>query len=113
MREIEDDAIALIEKGNGRAAAQIRDAEVDRWTTLMDTMAREQRVSGQKAAFESAPRLYMQRMYMSVLARNLPRIRKYVIGIDSSRLNIDVELKQINPLLNFADSLESDVQGDQ
>jgi len=113
LREIEDDAIALIEKGNGRAAAQIRDAEVDRWTTLMDTMAREQRVSGQKAAFESAPRLYMQRMYMSVLARNLPRIRKYVIGIDSSRLNIDVELKQINPLLNFADSLESDVQGDQ
>ena len=67
---------------------------------------------GQKAAFESAPDLYMQRMYMSVLARNLPAIRKYVIGIDPQRFNVDIELKSINPLLNFADALEFDVEGD-
>jgi hypothetical protein len=55
----------------------------------------------------------MQRMYMSVLARKLPNIRKYVIGINPERLHLDVELRDINPLLNFAGSLESDDEGDQ
>jgi hypothetical protein len=50
---------------------------------------------------------------MSVLARKLPNIRKYVIGIDPERLNIDVELREINPLLNFADTLETDDEGDR
>ena len=106
-------SINVIEHGNGRAAAQIRKARIDRWTTLMDTWAKASRVSGQTHAFKAAPELYMQRMYMSVLARKLPTIRKYVIGIDPERLNLDVELRDINPLLNFADSLESDDEGDQ
>jgi hypothetical protein len=108
MLQLEDTAVKFIERGNGRAAAQIRNARVHRWTTLMDTWSRASRVRGQMQAFESAPRLYKQRMYMSVLARNLPIIRKYVIGIDPSQLNIDVELRDINPLLNFADTLETD-----
>ncbi len=113
LRELERSAISLIDKANGQAAAQIRNAEVDRWTTLMDTKAREQRVSGQKAAYDAAPMLYMQRMYMSVLARKLPRIRKYVIGIDPERLSVDVELREINPLLNFADTIDTNDEGDQ
>ena len=48
---------------------------------------------------------------MSVLARRLPSIRKYVIGIDPERIQLDVELRSINPLLNFADSLETDEEG--
>ena len=113
MLQLEDTAVKFIERGNGRAAAQIRNARVHRWTTLMDTWSRASRVRGQMQAFESAPRLYKQRMYMSVLARNLPNIRKYVIGIDPSQLNIDVELRDINPLLNFADTLETDEEGDR
>jgi len=101
-------AIALIKEGNGSAAAAIRSARVERWTTLMDTWSSASRVSGQMAAFKAAPELYMQRMYMSVLARRMPAIRKYVIGIDPDRIQLDVELRSINPLLNFADSLESD-----
>ncbi len=113
MLSIESDAITLIEKGNGRAAAQIRSARVDRWTTLMDTWSRASRVNGQMEAFEAAPNLYKQRMYMSVLARKLPFLRKYVIGIDASHLSVDVELRDINPLLNFSDTLESDGEGVQ
>lgn len=105
--QLEEIALALIENGNGRAAAQIRNARVERWTTLMDTWSRSSRVHGQMAAFQSAPELYMQRMYMSVLARNLPNIRKYVIGVNPNQLNVDIELRDINPLLNFADTLES------
>jgi len=106
-------SIELIEEGNGYAAAQIRKARIDRWTTLMDTWSKASRVSGQTQAFRAAPELYMQRMYMSVLARKLPSIRKYVIGIDPERLNLDLELRDINPLLNFADSLETDEEGDE
>jgi regulator of protease activity HflC (stomatin/prohibitin superfamily) len=106
-------SINMIERGNGSAAAKIRQARIDRWTTLMDTWAKASRVSGQTHAFRAAPELYMQRMYMSVLARKLPNIRKYVIGINPERLHLDVELRDINPLLNFADSLESDDEGDQ
>jgi len=106
-------SINMIERGNGSAAAKIRQARIDRWTALMDTWAKASRVSGQTHAFRAAPELYMQRMYMSVLARKLPNIRKYVIGINPERLHLDVELRDINPLLNFADSLESDDEGDQ
>jgi hypothetical protein len=77
----------------------------------MDTWSSASRVSGQMAAYRAAPELYMQRMYMSVLARRLPAIRKYVIGLDPNRVQLDVELRSINPLLNFADSLESDEEG--
>ena len=112
VKRFEEEALLLIENGNGRAAAQIRNARVERWTSLMNTWSRSSRVHGQMAAFQAAPELYMQRMYMSVLARNLPSIRKYVIGIDPERLHIEVELREINPLLNFADTLGSG-EGDQ
>ena len=77
----------------------------------MDTWSRASRVNGQLMAYQVAPRLYMQRMYMSVLAKRLPNIRKYVIGIDPDRVNLDVELRNINPLLNFADALSEDEEG--
>ena len=112
VKRFEEEALSLIENGNGRAAAQIRNARVERWTSLMNTWSRSSRVHGQMAAFQAAPELYMQRMYMSVLARNLPSIRKYVIGIDPERLHIEVELREINPLLNFADTLGPG-EGDQ
>ena len=104
-------AVDFINSGNGRAAAKIRNARVAKWTAWMTTWANASRVSGQAAAYSAAPNLYKQRMYMSVLARKLPAIRKYVIGINPERLNLDVELKSINPLLNFADALEFDEEG--
>ena len=111
MDSLETIATEFINTGNGMAAARIRDARVEKWTSWMNTWANASRVSGQAAAFKAAPNLYKQRMYMSVLARKLPAIRKYVIGIDPQRLNLDVELKSINPLLNFADALEFDEEG--
>ena len=111
MLDSEDVALSLIEKGNGQAAARIRSARVVRWTTLMDTWSRASRVSGQNQAYEAAPNLYRQRMYMSVLARKLPFIKKYVIGINPEQLDVEVTLQDINPLLNFEDTLEP--EGDQ
>ena len=108
IEQLEIDALSLIEVGNGQAAAQIRIAKVDRWTTLMDTWSRASRVNGQNKAFEAAPNLYMQRMYMSVLARKLPPIKKYIIGINQNRLDVEVELQDINPLLNFEDTLDNE-----
>jgi regulator of protease activity HflC (stomatin/prohibitin superfamily) len=113
MKNKEALAIAAINKGNGRAASIIRDSRVDRWTTLMRTWSSASRVNGQMKAFEAAPQLYMQRMYMSVLARKLPSMRKYLIGIAPDRLSLDLELRSINPLLNFADAIDSSEEGGQ
>ena len=44
LQQSEDNALSLIVTGNGRAAAQIRNARVERWTTLMDTWSRSSRV---------------------------------------------------------------------
>lgn len=112
LTESENAAVEILQRGNGRAAAQIRNARVERWTTLMDTWSQATRVHGQMAAYNAAPNLYMQRLYMSVLARKLPTIRKYVIGIDPSQVNVNIELREINPLLNFQDTFESE-EGDQ
>jgi len=111
LNELENQAITLIENGNGRAAALIRSARVDRWTSLMETWARSSKVQGQMAAYRAAPNLYQQRMYMSVLARKLPDIRKYVLGIDPKQVGIDVEMREINPLLNFSDTVETGEEG--
>jgi membrane protease subunit HflK len=111
LESLEIVAVDFINTGNGRAAAIIRNARVGKWTAWMTTWANASRVSGQAAAYSAAPNLYKQRMYMSVLARKLPAIRKYVIGINPERLQLDIELKSINPLLNFADALEFDEEG--
>ena len=46
---------------------------------------------------------------MKVLARSLADVRnKYVIGIDPDRVHIDVDLKEVAPMLDFA--AEGDTQ---
>ena len=45
---------------------------------------------------------------MAILARRLPALRKYIIGIDPSRMSVDLELQTINPLLNFGESIKID-----
>ena len=46
-----------------------------------------------------------QREIMRVLSDRLLFARKYVVGINPDRFSIDLELKELNPILNFADSL--------
>ena len=49
---------------------------------------------------------------MRVLTSTLGYVRKYVIGIRPSQINVDVELQERNPLLDISDALGPDALGE-
>ncbi len=108
MDEKKSVALTLLRQGNGAASIRIDNAHVTRWVEMLDAWSRASKVRGQITAYKASPEIYRQRTYMAVLARRLPQLRKYIVGIDPSRMNVDLELQTINPLLNFSESIEVD-----
>ena len=108
MDAAESTVMNLLREGNGSESIRIDNAHVTRWVELLDAWSRASKVRGQITAYEASPRIYRQRTYMAVLARRLPQLRKYIVGIDPNRINVDLELQTINPLLNFNESIEVD-----
>ena len=95
----------LLFEGGGINAQAIAMAENQRWIRVLESMTNASRIQGQIPAYRAAPELYRQREIMRVLSESLALNRKYFVGIDPDRVSIDVELKELNPILNFADSL--------
>jgi hypothetical protein len=50
------------------------------------------------------------RRLMDVYAGTLRTVRKYVIGIDPSRVQMEFDITELNPLLNIGDAIP-DQQG--
>lgn len=94
-----------IVRSGGAAAQMITSAERDRWVQLMEARSQASRMRGQQRAFRASPELYKQREIMRVIAEKYAPLRKYVIGIDPSRINLDVDLKELSPLLDFSQTL--------
>lgn len=92
-------------RSGGGAAQMITSAERDRWVQLMEARSQASRMRGQQRAFRASPELYKQREIMRVITENYAPLRKYVIGIDPSRIHLDVDLKELSPLLDFSTSL--------
>jgi hypothetical protein len=64
-------------------------------------------VLGQAAAFHVAPELFMQRRTMETLSRTLGNVRqKYVLGVDASKVHVDIQIQQPDAGLNLGDYLE-------
>jgi membrane protease subunit HflK len=101
----------LVDSG-GQVAQIIAEAERDRWVRLMEARAEASRLRAQLISYRAAPRLYRERETMNVYGDTLPRLRKYILGIDPSRVSFDFELTELNPLLNVADALKSEQQGE-
>ena len=84
----------------------IANAERDRWVGLLARKGQAGRVLGQQAAWTAAPHLYRQRAIMRLYSRYLPSVRKYVMGIDPSRLDLNIELRELaSPNTVFSESL--------
>lgn len=99
----------MLVRSGGQAAQTIADAERDRWVQLMQRRAQASSVQSQLAAYRAAPNLYRQREIMHVYAQLFPTIEKYVIGIDPTRVRIDMDLRKTNPILDFAGASESEM----
>ena len=100
--------VDLLVAGAGMAAQEIDNAKTDRWITLMSKRAQADRVQSQLAAYRAAPELYRQRETMKVYKQWLPVMDKYIIAIDPSQVGIDVDLKKISSLHEFAGASEEE-----
>ena len=92
---------ATLMKGNGQAAQLLATAEVDRWYDLMMKQKQVTRVQSETPLYRASPEIYRQRETMRVYRRLLPNINKYIIATDPSRVDVDVDLKTINPFVDF------------
>ncbi len=98
----------LLFQGGGWAAQLIQEAETNRWIELMSKATEASRVQGELVKYHAAPDVYRQRETMKVYMTTLSTVRKYIIGIDPSRLGLDVDLHELNPLLDFSESINTE-----
>ncbi len=97
----------LTETG-GALAQEIAAAEAQRWIELLRARADVYKHQGELAAYQAAPHLYREREIMRVLT-DMANRRKYVfVGVDPSRVKLDVELQESPALFNFSDALSSE-----
>ena len=102
------EVLELLRKGGGQAWQTIANAERDSWLGLMRDRIQASRLKSQEASWNTAPSLYRQRAIMEVYARMLPNLRKYVVDIDPSRLDLNVELREhASPNTVFSDAVSS------
>ncbi|MEM7229948.1 MAG: SPFH domain-containing protein [Planctomycetota bacterium] len=108
LSRLELDIERRIVSGGGQAALIISNAQTDRWVRVIDQRAQAERVKSELAAYRAAPELFRQMRTMSVLSRSLASLDKYIVGVDPERLDINVDIKKIESLLNFSDSQGED-----
>lgn len=98
---------AMIVESRGQAASVISIAQARRWDMLMRARATASEVLGQAPSYRAAPALYRERAIMAVLTRALSEARvKYVLAVDPTRVDIDVQMEQPESGLNLGDYLE-------
>jgi len=69
-------------------------------------------VQGEQKVYRAAPAIYRQRELMNVLASVLPGKRKFLIGIDPTTLDLDVEIKQTESVFSgLSEALDQSFEG--
>ena len=106
-REARQRVEQLLVASRGMIATQIKQARAKRWALHLEARRTASEVLGQAAAFHVAPELFMQRRTMETLSRTLGNVRqKYVLGVDASKVNVDIQIQQPDAGLNLGDYLE-------
>lgn len=95
-------------KARGNTAQILSAAEAERWREQMGARGQAARVRGESLPYLAAPELYRQRRIMEVLASSLGKggKRKFIIGVDPSRLQIDFDVSQLSDVFNFGEYME-------
>ena len=104
---------AMIEKmivdARAQAASVIGMAHAKRWDMLMQARATTSEVLGQAPSYRAAPEIYRERAIMAVLSRALASARiKYVIAVDPSRIDFDIQMEQPEPGIHLGDYIKKD-----
>lgn len=72
----------------GRAAVVIAQARADRWETEFAEVGRALTFESELLGYRAAPEIYWLDRYLTVLTKGLEGKRKYVIGVDRSRVEV-------------------------
>ena len=106
-----DKADAILFSAGGEIGARIDAANGERWVRVLEAESLLARVRGQTRSWQAGGDLYRQRQIMNVYAATLPGMRKFVAAVDPSRLDIDMDLKTIDPLFAISDALGTGDEG--
>ena len=102
----------MVAGSRGSAAETISRAERDRWVEYMSKRIQALRVAGEQRVYRASPAIYQQRELMRVLATILPGKRKFLIGVDPSTLNLDVEIKELDSVFSgLGEAIDQGSQG--
>ena len=72
----------------GQAAVLIAEGRAERWKTEFQERSRAQVFETELLGYRAAPNLYRLDKYLGVLAEGLQGKRKYIIGVDRSRVEV-------------------------
>jgi regulator of protease activity HflC (stomatin/prohibitin superfamily) len=106
------DAERMVRESQGFIASFIASARSLRWKIHMDARRNAAEVLGQVGPYEAAPELYQERRVMEILREVLQSVRsKYILAVDPSRTDLDIEMQEPDAGLNLRDYLEDPAPG--
>lgn len=102
----------MFEESRGAISWSISGARMRRWQIHMEARANAKEVLGQVGSYSAAPEIYRQRRIMRVLGETLWMVRaKYVLGVDPSRMTLDIDMQEPDAGLDLGRFLGSGDEG--
>ena len=95
----------ILRSAGGEASQTIARAEADRLLQTVAARTQAMEVAGQALPYRAAPELYRQIETMRVYSEVLPSLRKYILTIDPSRVDVDFSFKTVDELLQIQDAI--------
>ncbi|HVU64403.1 MAG TPA: SPFH domain-containing protein [Phycisphaerales bacterium] len=85
----------LLVRAGGTAASTIQEARAARWERHMSARAAADAFVGQMAGFQSAPEVYVSRLYFDTLKAALKNTRVYIVS-DDQPTHVNMNLEDLN-----------------
>lgn len=101
----------MIQSSGGGAEQQLAQAERDRWKRMMEARTQNSRLRGQLLSYRVSPRLYRARELARIYKSTLQNAYKYVVGIDPERVEVEMDLQELNSVFTFSDVLTEEESG--
>jgi regulator of protease activity HflC (stomatin/prohibitin superfamily) len=87
-------ASELFDQATGQPAAIVAQAGAYRWTKELTEQSRAEAFHKELLAYQASPRIYMLDRWLDVWDQVLPRITKYVLGVDAKKIELWLNLER-------------------
>jgi regulator of protease activity HflC (stomatin/prohibitin superfamily) len=94
LAQARQDADRLLARSTGKPAITIAQAVAKRWATELRGRADAETFDRKLVAYQASPRVYVLERWLEVWDDVLPRVLKYVVGVDPERIEVRLNLEQ-------------------